>query len=295
MSDYTQNTLFGPKDALSTGDPAKLIKGTEFDAEFSEIAGAISTKYDSGNIASNAVAAALADDTTLLTPAKLAYALANGTYTLSATSTSPLESRTLTAGAGLTGGGTLEADRTFNVGAGTGISVSADAVALSHLGLEALADPGADRLAFWDDSAGAFAWLTLGTNLSITGTTLNAAAGAGGADWGDIGGTLSNQTDLQNALNAKVTAAAAEAITPAADSTYQLGSSVRFWLNTYSDSYYVNAIDTRITRARAGQIAVDTDTVFTLTGSNESAKVSYSTADPVSAGVNGDMWVVYIT
>jgi len=37
---------------------------------------------------------------------------------------------TLTAGAGLTGGGTLAADRTFAVGAGTGITVNADDVAL---------------------------------------------------------------------------------------------------------------------------------------------------------------------
>jgi hypothetical protein len=43
-------------------------------------------------------------------------------------------------------------------------------------------DPGADRLAFWDDSAGRLTWLTLGTNLSITGTTLNAAGGAGVTD-----------------------------------------------------------------------------------------------------------------
>ncbi len=41
-----------------------------------------------------------------------------------------LESRTLTAGDGLTGGGDLSANRTFTVGAGTGISVAADAVAL---------------------------------------------------------------------------------------------------------------------------------------------------------------------
>ena len=41
----------------------------------------------------------------------------------------------------------------------------------------ALTDPNADRLMFWDDSAGAHAYLTLGTNLSITGTTIDAAGG----------------------------------------------------------------------------------------------------------------------
>mgnify|MGYP003424337975 FL=1 len=46
----------------------------------------------------------------------------------------------------------------------------------------ALADPGADRLMFWDDSAGATAYLTVGASLSITGTTLDATAeGATGA------------------------------------------------------------------------------------------------------------------
>ena len=41
-----------------------------------------------------------------------------------------LEGRTLTAGNGLTGGGTLASDRTFNVGAGTGIDVAADAISV---------------------------------------------------------------------------------------------------------------------------------------------------------------------
>jgi hypothetical protein len=45
--------------------------------------------------------------------------------------------------------------------------------------IRALTDPGADRLIFWDDSAGAYVHLTLGTNLSITGTTLNATGGSG--------------------------------------------------------------------------------------------------------------------
>jgi hypothetical protein len=42
-----------------------------------------------------------------------------------------LQARNLIAGAGLTGGGDLTADRTFNVGAGTGISVAADSVGLT--------------------------------------------------------------------------------------------------------------------------------------------------------------------
>lgn len=40
-----------------------------------------------------------------------------------------------------------------------------------------LADPGADRLMFWDDSAGAVTWLTAGTGLTITDTTITAAGG----------------------------------------------------------------------------------------------------------------------
>jgi len=42
----------------------------------------------------------------------------------------PLSSTTMTAGNGLTGGGTLAANRTFDVGAGTGITVAADTVAV---------------------------------------------------------------------------------------------------------------------------------------------------------------------
>jgi len=71
--------------------------------------------------------------------------------------------------------------------------------------IAALSDPNADRLLFWDDSAGELVWLTIGTNLTISGTTLNASGGGGGGagDWGSIGGTLSDQTDLQSALDAK--------------------------------------------------------------------------------------------
>ncbi len=46
MSDYTKTTDFAAKDSLPTGNPSKVVKGTEFDTEFNNIATAISTKLD---------------------------------------------------------------------------------------------------------------------------------------------------------------------------------------------------------------------------------------------------------
>lgn len=65
-------------------------------------------------------------------------------------------------GFGLSGGGDLSEDRTIS------------------LGNPALVDPNADRILFWDDSAGELRWLTVGTNLAITGDTIDASGGGGG-------------------------------------------------------------------------------------------------------------------
>ena len=44
MSDYSQATNFTAKDSLPTGNPSKVIKGSEFDTEFSAISTAVATK-----------------------------------------------------------------------------------------------------------------------------------------------------------------------------------------------------------------------------------------------------------
>ncbi len=49
MSNYTQITNFTAKDALASGDPLKIIKGSDVDAEFAAIATAIATKADSAS------------------------------------------------------------------------------------------------------------------------------------------------------------------------------------------------------------------------------------------------------
>ena len=49
MSNYTKATNFAVKDGLTTGDPAKRIKGTEIDTEYNAIASAISSKSDANS------------------------------------------------------------------------------------------------------------------------------------------------------------------------------------------------------------------------------------------------------
>lgn len=46
MANYTKTTNFTSKDSLSTGNPLKIIRGSEHDTEYSNIATAIQTKAD---------------------------------------------------------------------------------------------------------------------------------------------------------------------------------------------------------------------------------------------------------
>ena len=49
MSNYTKTTNFAIKDGLVSGNPSKIIKGTEIDTEYNNIASAVSSKPDANN------------------------------------------------------------------------------------------------------------------------------------------------------------------------------------------------------------------------------------------------------
>lgn len=91
-------------------------------------------------------------------------------------------------------GSNLTADRTLTVTTGD-----------TNIALD-LTDPGSDQIMFWDDSASVWRGLTIGANLTITGTTIDASGGAGVSDGdkGDVvvasGGTVWTVTkgDLVN-------------------------------------------------------------------------------------------------
>lgn len=119
------------------------------------------------------------------------YAFINGKAVSSSTATDiVLQSAGANVGIGITpteklhvsGNGLFTGDVTADnfVGTWNGDDINAASQVTGTLPLAnggtgaSLTDPNADRIGFWDDSAGAFTWLTPGTNLSISGTTLNA-------------------------------------------------------------------------------------------------------------------------
>ena len=49
MSNYTKTTNFAAKDSLPSGNAAKIVRGTEIDTEFNNIATASATKADTAS------------------------------------------------------------------------------------------------------------------------------------------------------------------------------------------------------------------------------------------------------
>lgn len=117
MSDYTKSTNFASKDSLSVGNPLKIVKGTEIDTEFNNIATAVATKADIANPTFTGVPAAptasTGTNTTQLATTAFVAAAVNAYDTALTVSTAQIEDDAVTAAkivAGAVGNSELATD-----------------------------------------------------------------------------------------------------------------------------------------------------------------------------------------
>jgi hypothetical protein len=162
MSDYTKATNFASKDSLSTGNPLKIVKGTEIDTEFNSIQTAVASKADltsptfagtpSLPTGATAVTQSSSDSSTKLATTAFVQAVLQtlypvGTvYTNATSSTNPatlLGFGTWAAfGAGKVMVGLDSGDATFSTVGNTGGSKDAIVVSHTHSATSTVTDPG---------------------------------------------------------------------------------------------------------------------------------------------------------
>jgi len=156
MTDYVKSTAFASKDALSTGNPLKIVKGTEIDTEFNNIATAVATKSDINSPAFSGTptaptASAGTSNTQIASTAFVQAAIAllypvGSIYTNASVATNPgtlLGFGTWTAfGAGRVMVGFNSSNALFDTAEETGGSADAITVSHTHTASSSVSDPG---------------------------------------------------------------------------------------------------------------------------------------------------------
>jgi hypothetical protein len=149
MTDYTKSTNFASKDSLPAGDALKIVKGTELDTEFTNIATAIATKADTVSPTFTGTpsgpTASVGTNTTQFATTALVFAVMQALYPVGSIYTSTVSTNPNT----LFGFGTWSAYGAGRVliSAGGGFSAgatggSADAIVVSHTHTATVTDPG---------------------------------------------------------------------------------------------------------------------------------------------------------
>jgi hypothetical protein len=190
MSDYTKSTDFASKDALPSGNSAKIVKGTEIDTEFNNIAIAVATKADlaspgfSGS--PTAPTQTTGDNTSKLATTGFVQAALSALYpvgsiyTNAAVSTNPatlLGFGTWSAfGAGRVMVGLDAGNAAFDTAQETGGSADAIVVSHTHSASSSVSDPGHNHTIGFqnntiDQNSGSAALAKQGTSNTSTAST----------------------------------------------------------------------------------------------------------------------------
>lgn len=77
MTDYTKSVNFAAKDNLASGNPSKIVKGSEIDTEYNNIATAVASK---ANIASPTFTGTVTAPTVNVSGTLTAGTIDGGTY-----------------------------------------------------------------------------------------------------------------------------------------------------------------------------------------------------------------------
>lgn len=171
MTNYVKSTNFATKDNLASGDPLKIVKGTEINTEFDNIATAVATKADvasptftgtptlpTGTVATTQSSgnSSTAIATTAFVQAAIALLYPVGSiYTNATNSTNPatlLGFGTWTAfGAGRVMVGFNSANALFDTAEETGGSADAITVSHTHTASTSISDPGHTHTTTWNN------------------------------------------------------------------------------------------------------------------------------------------------
>ena len=200
MSNYTQSTNFATKDSLPSGDPLKIVKGTEINTEFVNISTAIATKADlaSPTLTGTPTAPTASSGTNTTQLATTAFVSAAVTASLAAVypvgsiyinagvSTNPatlLGFGTWTAfGAGRVMVGLNASDALFDTLEETGGSKDTIVVTHNHTATSTVTDPTHQHAAssgnfLSETNAGTYAYGGPGGNISVISNTASVSTG----------------------------------------------------------------------------------------------------------------------
>lgn len=153
MANYTKATNFLAKDSLASGDPGKIIKGSEFDVEFNALQTAVNSKANSISPAltgtPTAPTASAATNTTQIATTEFVTTAVTASFPTGGIILWSGSIATIPAGWLLCNGtsGTPDLRNRFVVGAGSTYAVaatggSADAIVVSHTHTATVTDPG---------------------------------------------------------------------------------------------------------------------------------------------------------
>lgn len=237
MSNYTQSTFFAPKDSLTPGDPLKVIKGADIDPEFSAISDAIATKVDTaatGLVITSTTIDYDIDALTNVTPTTsdefviadasdggdakaVTVSALNGVLAHDSLSGVTADEHiahsgvTITAGNGLSGGGTIAASRTIDLDLnelGTETTIASG----DYIAMVDITDNGSQKItranlnsSLVHDSLSGFV-----ANEHINHTSVSITAGTGLTGGGTIAATRTLNLDISGLSSMTAAPAAAD-------------------------------------------------------------------------------------